>query len=83
MAWLKTSLLDHFTKEKLLNATYKEVTFYKESIGWTTETKNRFIDRNYEVIKAKLLQLNAKDCKYDIFHEGMPAFCSKIAIFPL
>jgi hypothetical protein len=71
MASLKTSLLDNFTKGKLLDATYKEVTFWKESVGETSETKNTFIDRNYELIKAKLLQLNAKDCEYNIFHEGL------------
>jgi hypothetical protein len=64
-------LLDNFTKEKLLQATYKEVMFTREPVGWTSETKNRFIDQNYELIKAKLLQLNSKDCDYSIFHDGL------------
>ena len=70
-AWLKKVLLDNFTKEHLVNATYKEVTYWKESIGWTTETKNGFINRNYELIKTKLLQLNSKDCDYSVFDEGL------------
>jgi hypothetical protein len=70
-AWLKNAFLDNFTKNSLLNATYKEVTFWKEPTGWTSETKNSFIDRNYELIKAKLLQLNAKDCDYNIFNDGL------------
>jgi hypothetical protein len=73
-AWLKTSLLENFTKGSLLNATYKEITYWKEPIGWTHETKNSFISRNYELIKAKLLQLKSKDCDYDIFDEGLGPF---------
>lgn len=73
-AWLKKTLLDNFTKEHLVNATYKEVTYWKEPTGWTTESKNGFIDRNYELIKAKLLQLNSKDCDYSVFDEGLNPF---------
>lgn len=73
-AWLKTSLLDNFTKDNLLNATYKEVTFWKESLGWTSEARNSFIDCNYELIKAKLLQLNSRDCDFNIFDEGLNPF---------
>ena len=73
-AWLKNSLLKNFTKENLLNATYKEITYWKEPIGWISETKNSFIDRNYELIKTKLLQLNSKDCDYNIFDEGLNSF---------
>jgi len=72
--WLTTSLLDNFTRKKLLEATYKEITYWKEPIGWTTETKNSFIDRNYELIKTKLLQLNSKDCDYTIFEDGLNPF---------
>lgn len=72
--WLKTSLLNNLTKENLLNVAYKEITFWKEQIGWTSETKNSFIDRNYDLIKSKLLQLNSKDCDYSIFDEGLNPF---------
>ena len=72
--WLKTSLLNNLTKENLLNATYKEVTFWKEPIGWKSEIKNSFIDRNYELIKTKLLQLSSKDCDYDIFDESLNSY---------
>lgn len=72
--WLKTSLLDNFTKETIMNSSYKEITFWKQPIGWTSENKNSFIDRNYDLIKAKLLQLNLKDCDYNIFDEGLNPF---------
>jgi hypothetical protein len=69
--WLKSIVFDSLTKENLLNITYNKVTFWKEPIGWTSETKNSFIDRNYELIKTKLLSLNSKDCNFDIFDEGL------------
>jgi len=70
-AWLKSSLLNNFSKERLLNATYNKITFWKEPNGWISEAKNSFIDRNFELIKTKLLKLNAKDCDYAIFDEGL------------
>jgi hypothetical protein len=70
-AWLKSSLLENFTKNILKNATYKEVTFWKELNGWTREAKENFIERNFELIKSKLLQLNSKDCDFNIFNEGL------------
>lgn len=73
-SWLKNSLLDNITKENLLNATYKEITYWKESTGWTSETKNSFFDRNYELIKTKLLQLNALYCDCAIFDHGLNPF---------
>ena len=72
--WLKKSLLDNFTKNSLLDATYKTITFWREDEGWGSEDKNSFINRNFELIKAKLLQLNSTDCSYNIFHERLNRF---------
>jgi hypothetical protein len=69
--WLKSSLLDNFTKNSLLESTYKEITFWKEPDGWTSEAKSTFIDRNFELIRTKLVELNSKDCDYTIFDEGL------------
>lgn len=65
-AWLKTNLLDDFTKQNLLSVTYDEVTFWKEPGGWTKEQRENFIERNYELIKSKLLELNSDKCEYFI-----------------
>lgn len=70
-AWLKTSLLKNFTKAYLSEATYKELTFWKEEDGWKTEDKHSFINRNFELIKAKLLELNHPGCKYQVFDDGL------------
>lgn len=73
-SWLKSSLLDHFTKTNLLTCSYNEIYYWKEPAGWTGEEKNRFIDRNFEIIKKKLLALNSKECDYHIFDEGLNPF---------
>lgn len=69
--WIKSWLLVNFTKKNLINATYNEVTFWKELNGWTSEARESFIDRNFEMIKTKLLSMNSKDCDYNIFDEGL------------
>lgn len=73
-AWLKSSLLDHFTKPNLLNCSYKEIYYWIEPAGWTPQGKNRFVDRNFDIIKKKLLALNSKECEYHISNEGLNPF---------
>ena len=70
-SWLKSSLLRNFTKNSLLECACKEITFWKEPNGWTSEAKSTFIDRNFELIRTKLLELNSKACDYSIFDEGL------------
>jgi hypothetical protein len=67
--WLKSYLLKNLTKKSLASATYKEVDFCKTPIDCTIETNARFIEKNIELVKTKLLQLNSKDCHYNIFDE--------------
>ncbi|MDD4993561.1 MAG: hypothetical protein PHR83_15145 [Paludibacter sp.] len=70
-SWLKSALLENFTKENLINASFKEIYIWKESEGWTSELKESYIEHNFELIKSKLLQLNNKGCDYNIFNEGL------------
>jgi hypothetical protein len=73
-AWVKNSLLNNFSKDGLLNSSYKEITFWKDNIGWTNESKRSFIERNFDLIKSKLLALQSKDCTYDIFDDSLNPF---------
>jgi hypothetical protein len=75
--WLKTTILDNLTKDKLINSSSKEITYWKESTGWTSESKLDFIDRNYELLKDKLLVITSKDCDYNIFNEGLNRYIFK------
>jgi hypothetical protein len=69
--WLKNQLLRDLTKDNLLNVMFDEITFWKESSGWTSESKTSFMERNYELIKSRLSELNSTDCQYNIFTEGL------------
>lgn len=71
LSWLRTALLEQFTKNTLLNSSYDKIFYWKEPEGWTSEPKNSFINRNFELIKARLLVLNTKDCDYNIFDEHL------------
>lgn len=73
-AWLKTELLNNFTKESLADAMFDEVTFWKDPKGWKKEQKRSFIERNFELIKSKLLELNSAQTEYSIFNEGLNQF---------
>ena len=75
--WLNSVLLIDLTKDNLLNATYIDVTYWKEPMGWIRENKTSFIDRNFELIKAKLLELKSKKCEFNIFDEGLNPFIYK------
>jgi hypothetical protein len=69
--WLKNALLNNFSKDNLLNASYENITYCKEPSGWTRESKNSFFDINFRLIKVKLLQLNSENCNYSICHEEL------------
>ena len=67
-------LLGNFTKNNLLNVTFKQVIYWKEPNGWTYASKEDFIDANFDLIKAKLSELNSPTCSYSIFDEGLNPF---------
>lgn len=69
--WFKLNLLDNFTKGNLLKVTYREITYWQKPKGWIHEPKESFIDRNYDLIKTKLLQLNSSTCDCFISSEGL------------
>jgi hypothetical protein len=47
------------------------VSYWKEPDGWTAVPKKDFLERNFELIKAKLLELKTAGCDYSIFDEGL------------
>jgi hypothetical protein len=70
-SWLKSALLDSFTKEKLFEASNLQITYWKELGGWKSESKNEFIDRNFEEIKTRFMEIKSTSCEYHIFNEGL------------
>jgi len=73
-SWLQSNLLNQFTKTSLLNRSNKKITIWKEPIGWKSEAKYSFIDRNFELIKTKLLALKSGACDYNIFVEDLTPY---------
>ena len=57
---LTTQLLDNFTLENLNLLTYDSIFHYEDTKGWKSESKIEFLDRNFELIKNRLTQINNK-----------------------
>jgi len=73
--WVKGALLPNLTKETLLNATAKDVYLWKDNgkkeDGWGSVAKAKFIEANFELLKAKLLQLTNPEFAYQTFDNGL------------
>jgi hypothetical protein len=74
--WLKNKLLTDLSKENLLKHSYDKITYWKkkDDDGWITKSKASFIQQNYKIIKAKLLELKSANCDYHIFSESLNKF---------
>lgn len=71
--WLKTDLLVDLTKSKLLTATYPQVT-WETPIAWETADKTAFMERNFDLIKAKLIAITRPEADYFISADGLNSF---------
>jgi len=68
--WVKSSLLINLSSKSLLNDSYSTITYWNDS-EWVHEVKQTFLDRNFELIKEKLLRLQSIDCNYFISRDEM------------
>ena len=80
-AWLNIAILSSFSKEKLIEASYKEIYVWKEPNGWTSEVCSVFIDRNFELIKNRLAELNKQNAEYFISIDGLNPFIYRASEF--
>ncbi len=72
--WLNLAILDSFSKEKLIEESYKEIYIWKEPDGWTAEVNSELIDKNFELIKDRLMELNKKEADYFISKNGLNSY---------
>lgn len=72
--WLKNNLLNDLSKDNLIKSSYDKITYWKEPMGWISESKSKFINQNYKLIKAKLTELTNKNCDYTVFSESLNPF---------
>ncbi len=70
--WLKTVLLDNFTKANLNLAIFNNVTIWQDAKGYWQEPMEIFVNQNFESVKSMLLELNSPKCEYNISFERLP-----------
>lgn len=73
-SWLTNNLLSDLSIDNLLKHSDDEIFYWKEPNGWISKPKAVFIDRNYKLIKNKLLELKSTNCDYAIFSESLNPF---------
>ncbi len=73
-AWLNFAILHSFSKEKLIENSYKEIYIWEEPNGWKPEVSRVLIERNYALIKSRLAELNKEKTDYFISMDGLNPF---------
>jgi hypothetical protein len=82
-AWLNVALLNAFSREKLIECSYNKIYFWKEPDGWITEISSAFINRNIELVKSRLTEINKKHSDYFISIDRLNPFTYKAAEFDI
>lgn len=72
--WLKNDLLSDLSKENLMKISFDKITYWKEPNGWKSESKAKFIEQNYALLKSKLQQLKTSGTDYFISSDGLNPF---------
>lgn len=80
-AWLTTALLSLLSKEKLIEASYNKIYYWKEPDGWTTEASSEFISKHFELIKNRLTEITKNNSDYFISLDGLNPFIYEGAEF--
>lgn len=76
--WLTNTLLSDLSKANIEKHSFDKITYWKEPDGWVSESKtkftNKFLEKNYTLLKLKLQQLNSKNTDYFITSDGLNEF---------
>ncbi|KRD10849.1 hypothetical protein ASE21_03770 [Flavobacterium sp. Root901] len=72
--WLKNTLLKDISKANLEKHFFDKITYRKEPNGWINESKTKFIEQNYTLLKLKLQQLNSSKTDYFVSSDGLNQF---------
>jgi hypothetical protein len=75
--WLQSTLLRNISRQSLLEACFPKIKYWKEKKGWVSEPRAFFINRNVDLLRFLLLELNADSCDYTIFDESLNPFMYK------
>ncbi len=69
--WLKHSLLDNFTEESLVLASFNRLMFYKEETGWISESAHKIIEKKFTLIKNRLSLIQNPGQEFFVSIEGL------------
>lgn len=72
--WLKNTLLIDLSKVNLEKHSFDKITYWKEPNAWISESKSKFMQQNYYLLKLKLQQLNSAKTDYFISSGGLNPF---------
>lgn len=60
-----------FTENDLSKMCYDSIYYWKDGQGWVSESNGSFLNKNFEIVKERLLQLKSKNVDYNIFVGGL------------
>lgn len=81
--WLKTTFLSDLSKANLEKHSFDKITYWKEPNGYINESKTKFINQNYTLLKLKLQQLNSSKTDYFITSNGLNPFIFESAEYEI
>ncbi len=72
--WLDSALLNDLSRETLIRNAYHKIYFWKEPEGWVSETARVFVNRNYDLMKDRLMALRNHHTNDVISVDGLNPF---------
>jgi len=71
---LKTLISTDITKEELTNKCFDSIHYWEDSQGWVSESNASFMNRNFEIVKDRLLKLREPNSDYNVFVQGLNSY---------
>lgn len=69
--WLNNSLLENFTAENLVSASYDRLAFWKDKEGWVSASANAIIEEYFMLIKDRLSLIQKTEQEYFVSIDGL------------
>lgn len=69
-SWITNKLISNLTRENLLDASLDSI-IWESGPKWSKSLSREFIEKNFELIKSKLLDILNPKCEYSVLSEGL------------
>lgn len=63
--WLQRDLVPGLTKEKLVAHAFSKISYWDENEGWVFEDKEKFVDKHWDFLQARLQDVGAFNIVYE------------------